>query len=106
MLDPSDWKTPTPEIDQPLLLVVVDTEEEFDWGRPVSRDQTSTKAIASQHRAQEILQKYGIKPTYVIDYPVASQASGYGPLKELYDDGLCQIGAHLHPWVCPPFDET
>lgn len=105
MLDAADWKTPDTDIDQPLLLVVVDTEEEFDWGRPVSRDQTSTKAIASQYRAQEILQKYGIKPTYVIDYPVASQASGYGPLKELYEDGLCQIGTHLHPWVSPPFDE-
>jgi hypothetical protein len=105
MLDPSDWHIPDTKIDQPLLLVVVDTEEEFDWGRPVSRDQVSTRAIASQYRAQEILQRYGIKPTYVIDYPVASQESGYGPLKELYDDGLCQIGAHLHPWVCPPFDE-
>lgn len=105
MLDPSDWNTPDADIDQPLLLVVVDTEEEFDWGRPVSRDQTSTAAISSQYRAHRIFEKYGIRPTYVVDYPVASQESGYAPLKELYDDGLCQIGTHLHPWVSPPFDE-
>ena len=61
--------------------------------------------MASQVRAHRIFEKYGIKPTYVIDYPVASQASGYVPLKELYDSGLCQIGTHLHPWVSPPFDE-
>lgn len=105
MLDPSDWKIANDAIEQPLLLVVVDTEEEFDWGKPFSRDQISTTAIASQSRAHTIFDKYGIKPTYVIDYPVASQQSGYGPLKELFDGGRCQIGAHLHPWVCPPFDE-
>ena len=50
MLDPTDWQTPDTNIDQPLLLVVVDTEEEFDWGRPVSRDQVSTKAIARSNQ--------------------------------------------------------
>ncbi|MGB0630946.1 MAG: polysaccharide deacetylase family protein [Alphaproteobacteria bacterium] len=106
MLDPSDWKSVSDCFDQPLLMVVVDTEEEFDWAKPFYRDQVSTSAIASQQRAHRIFDKYGIRPTYVIDFPVASQASGYGPLKELFDDGKCQIGAHLHPWVCPPHDET
>lgn len=105
MLDPSDWRPAQNSSDRPLLLVVVDTEEEFDWSKPHSRAETSTDAMASQVRAHRIFEKYGIKPTYVIDYPVASQASGYVPLKELYDSGLCQIGTHLHPWVSPPFDE-
>lgn len=106
MLDPSNWKPAADRFDQPLLMVVVDTEEEFDWAKPFSRDQVSTSAIASQARAHRIFDTYGIRPTYVIDFPVASQESGYGPLKELFDDGKCQIGAHLHPWVCPPFEET
>lgn len=105
MLDPSDWRPVKESIDRPLLLVVVDTEEEFDWSKPHSRAETSTLAMASQGRAHRIFEKYGIKPTYVIDYPVASQETGYAPLKEFYDSGLCQIGAHLHPWVSPPFDE-
>ena len=105
MLDPSDWQPAKDTIERPLLLVVVDTEEEFDWSKPHSRDETSTSAMASQVRAHRIFEKYRIKPTYVSDYPVASQESGYAPLKELYDSGLCQIGAHLHPWVNPPFDE-
>lgn len=105
MLDPADWKPAATGDGPPLLLVVVDTEEEFPWSEPVSRAHTSTKAIAAQTRAHRIFEKYGIRPTYVVDYPVASQESGWRPLRELLDDGACQIGAHLHPWVNPPFDE-
>ena len=106
MLDPKDWKSTPDAFDRPMLLVVVDTEEEFEWEKPKSRDATGTTSIASQQRAHRIFDKYGIRPTYVIDFPVASQKSGYEPLKELFDDGKCQIGAHLHPWVSPPFEET
>ena len=27
------------------------------------------------------------------------------PLREIHASGRCEIGAHLHPWVSPPFDE-
>lgn len=106
MIDPTDWKPALIEDGPPLLLVTVDTEEEFPWHEPVSRAHTSTSAIAAQPKAHRIFEKYGIRPTYVIDYPVASQETGIRPLRELFDDGVCQIGAHLHPWVNPPFDET
>jgi hypothetical protein len=39
----------------------------------------------------------------MVDYPVASQAEGRAPLRELMQSGLCDIGAQLHPWVTPPF---
>jgi len=90
----------------PLLVVVVDTEEEFDWGKPFDRGSTGVTSIKYQTRAHKVFERYGIKPTYVMDYPVASQPDGYGPLGELYRDGLCRIGAHLHPWVNPPYDEA
>lgn len=106
MIDPTDWKPALIDDGPPLLLVTVDTEEEFPWHEPVSRAHTSTTAIAAQPKAHRIFEKYGIRPTYVVDYPVASQESGINPLRELFDDGACQIGAHLHPWVNPPFDET
>lgn len=105
MIDPADWKPARLDEGPPLLLVIVDTEEEFPWDQPFSRDNVSTRSIAAQARAHRIFEKYGIKPTYVIDYPVASQESGFRPLRDYFDDGACQIGAHLHPWVNPPFDE-
>jgi len=90
---------------QPILIIIIDTEEEFNWNEPFNRQKTSVKNIAHQEKAQKIYLKYGIKPTYVIDYPIASQLEGIQPLKDLYDDNLCDIGSHLHPWVTPPFKE-
>jgi hypothetical protein len=106
MLHPETWDIAPPPDDRPVLVVIVDTEEEFDWAQPLARENTGVSAMRAQHRAHRVFEKYGIRPTYVIDYPVASQPDGTVPLKELFDDGLCDIGAHLHPWVNPPFEET
>jgi hypothetical protein len=57
-------------------------------------------------RAQAIFDRFGVKPAYVIDYPVATQADGYLPLREIAQSHRCTIGAHLHPWVNPPYDEA
>ena len=90
---------------KPKLVVVIDTEEEFDWNAPADRKATGVSAMDYIYRVQDIFDRYGIKPCYVIDYPVVSQENGYRALKAIYDDGRCEIGAHLHPWVTPPFDE-
>jgi hypothetical protein len=90
----------------PLLQVVVDTEEEFNWSRPFDRDNVSVTAMQSQYLAQELFAPYGLRPTYVIDYPVATTPDSIAALASFHASGQCQIGAHLHPWVNPPFDET
>ena len=90
----------------PLLLVVIDTEEEFDWRKPLARENTSVESIAAQGLAQQVFARHGIVPTYVIDYPVAATPSSVSVLKGFADEGACRIGAHLHPWVNPPHDET
>jgi hypothetical protein len=87
------------------LVVVVDTEEEFNWSSERSRDSKSVKSLAQISRFQEIADRYGITPVYVVDYPVASQREACRPLKEIHRSGRCLIGAHLHPWVNPPFEE-
>lgn len=89
----------------PLLSVVVDTEEEFDWSRPHDRASTAVTNLRHQQRAHRVFDRYGVRPTYVVDYPVASQPDGFLPLRELVADGRCEVGAHLHPWVNPPHDE-
>lgn len=90
----------------PLLQVVVDTEEEFDWSKPFDRSSVAVTAMQSQHIAQSLFAPYGLKPTYVIDYPVATTPSSVAALGAIYGAGQCQIGAHLHPWVNPPHDEV
>jgi hypothetical protein len=94
---PSDFKS--------RLLVIVDTEEEFDWTAPFSRDNTKVSTVSAQSVADRIFSEYRIVPTYVVDYPVASQPSGYEPLRDLMRSGRCEIGAQLHSWVTPPHEE-
>jgi hypothetical protein len=89
----------------PQLLVVIDTEEEFDWSQPFSRHNRSVRSIQCQHLAQEIFDRFGIKPTYVMDYPVVDDEEAAAVIKAFYDSGRCEIGAHLQPWVNPPYEE-
>lgn len=91
---------------RPILFVVVDTEEEFDWDAPFTRNQTGVGHLRSVEGVQRLFDRYRLRPTYVIDFPVASQPDGYGPLNEIVKSGRCSIGAHLHPWVTPPHVET
>jgi hypothetical protein len=103
--------SPTPDLnvqfnlrETPRLLVVVDAEEEFSWDS-FSGAAISVRNIGEQFRAQMIMAKYGVKPTYAVDYPVATQRDAITPLKEWLDDGLCDIGGQLHTWVTPPAEE-
>ena len=87
------------------VLVFVDTEEEFDWSQPKSRDSTSVKTVKSLGRVHALMRGYGIKPAYLVDYPVATTAESVETLKRLAENGGATIGAQLHPWVNPPFIE-
>ncbi len=96
---------PLPPASPAVLYVVVDTEAEFDWSKPFAHDLVGVTAMAAQERAQVIFDRFGIRPVYVVDYPVASQQEGFAPLRAIHARGGCEIGAHLHPWTNPPFDE-
>ena len=102
------WAEPLtmPVAMRPVLFLVVDTEEEFDWNARLSRQETRVTCIREVARLQAVTARYGVKPTYVIDYPVATDPVAAGVFGALVDAGTCTIGAHLHPWVNPPFLET
>jgi hypothetical protein len=86
----------------PTLLVVVDAEEEFDWNAPFNPHSKSVTNIALQGLSQDVLDQHRVVPTYVIDYPVASTPEAISVFRHFMDEGRCEIGAHLHPWVNPP----
>lgn len=90
---------------RPRLLVVVDTEETFDWAAPFDRQSTDTSAMSEVGLGQELCDAVSLAPTYVVDYPVASDVKAMEQLSEYSKTGRATIGAHLHGWVCPPFDE-
>jgi len=89
----------------PTLLVVVDTEEEFDWFAPFDSGRTSVEHLKDIGLFQAVCDEAGIRPLYAVDYPVATQEAGAVPLREIHASGRCEIGAQLHPWVTPPLEE-
>lgn len=89
----------------PTLYVVIDTEAEFDWNKPFAKDLVNVSAIADLNRGQSVFERYGLRPIYVVDYPIATQERSVRPLRDLVDRDACFIGAHLHPWTNPPFSE-
>jgi hypothetical protein len=105
-LGPPDRVALLPADSPPLLTVVIDTEEEFDWAKPLARANQCVTSIAAQGRAQEIYARHGLVPTYVIDYAVVNDEDAVRHLRTFADDGACEIGAHLHPWVNPPDQEA
>lgn len=87
------------------LLTVIHTEEEFDWNLPFDRTKTGIQHLEKLHVVQNIFDKHKVKPTYLLDYPVASRTLSKSIFGDLLTDQLCEIGTHLHPWVSPPLIE-
>ncbi len=90
---------------KPRFIVSVDTEEEFDWSRPFERDQAATQSIARMPDLTQRFSERGVKPVFLCVYPVVDRPESRDIMAALAQQGLCEIGAHLHPWVTPPFDE-
>ena len=85
------------------LVVTIDTEED-DWGYSTPRDVTF-KNIERLPNLQSLFTEFGVKPTYLITYPIATNNRALSIFKELSADDGCEIGAHCHPWNTPPFEE-
>ncbi|MBV8685205.1 MAG: polysaccharide deacetylase family protein [Alphaproteobacteria bacterium] len=87
------------------FALFIDTEEEFDWSRPHSRDARSTRAVAAIPEMQERLRSHGVAPVYLVDHPIATDPAAIAILAPIQESGECEIGTQLHPWVSPPFEE-
>ncbi len=87
------------------FLLTVDTEEEFDWSQPITRDHHTVHSVARLARFQEFCESFGIVPVYLVDYPVANSPAAREALKPAVAAGRAEIGIQLHPWVNPPHEE-
>ena len=90
---------------RPILIVMIDAEAEFDWNGPFLRTLVGVRNLSRQGLVQQIFDRLGVKPTFLVDYAVATQPEGFEPLRELLQSGRCAIGSHLQPWENPPFAE-
>lgn len=91
--------------DTPRFLLTVDTEEDFDWSLPLSRDSYGTEHVSRLLKFQEFCENEGVVPIYLVDWPIANSKFATEILTAPLAAGRAEIGVQLHPWVNPPFEE-
>ena len=87
------------------FLLTVDTEEEFDWNEPLTRERHGLAHVAQLARFQAFCESEGVVPVYLVDWPIAQSSQAAEILRGPAAAGKAEIGIQLHPWVNPPFDE-
>ncbi|MGQ9516288.1 MAG: hypothetical protein ACUVT1_03395 [Anaerolineae bacterium] len=85
------------------LIVTVDTEADNQWeaGRPLSLEN-----LRCLPALQELCRRWRIPLTYFITSEVAEDAAGMEQLRAWVEQGEAEVGAHLHPWTTPPFEDA
>jgi hypothetical protein len=88
----------------PTLFITIDTEEDL-WG--VYQPQNNpVKNIEQLPILQQLFDRYGAIPTYLVNWAVVSDDAACLTLHRIADQGQCEIGMHCHPWNTPPFNEA
>ena len=85
------------------LVVTIDTEEEGRWSSEYPALGNTCHNVERLDRIHGIFTKLGVVPTYLVDYPVASDPRAREILAGFAANGTSEIGAHLHPWCNPPY---
>ncbi|MBH5322952.1 polysaccharide deacetylase family protein [Aurantiacibacter sediminis] len=89
----------------PRFILTVDTEEEFDWEKPLTRETHGTDHVRRLSKFQEFCEHQKVVPVYLVDWPIANSRLAAEILREPLAAGRAEIGVQLHPWVNPPFAE-
>jgi peptidoglycan/xylan/chitin deacetylase (PgdA/CDA1 family) len=87
------------------LLVGIDTEGDNQWDAAARARQTFENIYALP-RLHALFARHGVRPTYVITYPVATDPRSADVLGGVLAGGDCEIGAHHHAWETPPCSEA
>jgi hypothetical protein len=83
-------------------IITVDTEADGAWDYGAT-SKVTVENLAHLPRFQALCDRYGMKPTYLCTYEVA-KSDAFATLVEWQRDGRAELGAHLHPWTNPPFE--
>lgn len=85
------------------VYITIDTEED-QWG-DYNVLKGSVENVSMIPVLQELFDRYGAVPTYLLNYPVAVDDSARRILERIHEAGRCGIGTHCHPWNTPPLRE-
>lgn len=85
------------------LIITIDVEED-NWGEFICSGY-SLENLKKIPNLQNLFDKYDVKPTYLITYPVATDPWAIDLFSGYLEQKKCEIGMHCHPWNTPPFEE-
>lgn len=89
----------------PALLVAIDTEGDNQWSLDARRHQTFDNIYALE-RLHDFFARLGVRPTYVVTHPVATDPRSASVLARILARGDAEIGAHHHAWETPPCESA
>ena len=95
------WRFGSGPVTTPALLVGIDTEGDNQWDLRARQEQTFENIYALP-KLHALFERHGVRPTYVVTWPVASDERSQQVLRYLLLRGDCEIGAHHHAWETPP----
>lgn len=84
------------------ILVGIDTEADDQWSA-AGRERNAVANAARLPAVQALFEEFGVRPTYVVTWEMATRPESRDVLRALREGGRCEIGTHLHPWSSPPF---
>src|SRR5262249_23795607 len=73
-----------------------------DMPRRAPERQITVANVSALPQLQRLCDTYGVRPTYLTTYAVATDPAAARTLAGVQATGRCEIGAHLHPWNTPP----
>lgn len=82
-----------------FVLITIDTEGDNLWARPRL---ITTRNAEYLPRFQALLERYGMRPTYLTNYEMAVSPVFQEFGRDLLARGTGEIGMHLHAWNSPP----
>ena len=88
-----------------ICTIVIDAEEDFDWGRPLPGTDFSVECMNRVTELRPLLSASGIVPAYMLTYPILNDAHIVRVLRRQYAGGHCELGIHLHSWTTPPYSD-
>ena len=83
------------------FIITVDTEGDNLWDYKKGQE-VKTENSLYIHRFQELCEKYGFKPVWLTNYEMASDNRYVEYIKSKMEQGLCEVGIHVHAWNNPP----
>ena len=86
----------------PAILVGIDTEADDQWSAR-GRQEMGVRNAERLPALQALFDEFGVRPTYVVTWEMATRPESAPVLRDLARSGRCEIGTHLHPWSSPPF---